>query len=269
MKSFGKFGTALTGLLVSFGCLAVDPPRWKLETEGAAKGDACHFGDKMASGTEYKLSTVVMHDGEPHCFYEGKNEDRYIKKFGWLQADRDSLREHFTSQQSIKQFIASYEWHTKNKETNARPLPVIDRSDSEISEETVRLVTVEGSDGREYLSLRVLSSASGQERKLASFHKHQTVCEQEEEKLYITMFAGCAWAMTSGQGKADHHDPQPNWSAIFSSKTSSFDDDRNWWTGDRLDFSNCDGGSNFSFMKVEVYASQLPERVRDFYRKRQ
>ena len=266
MKLFGKCGTALAGLMVSFGCLAVDPPCWKLETEGAAPGDVCWFSDKMASGVIYTMSSVAMKDGKVGCSHEGDREDRFIKKFGWLNADRESLRAHFSSQQSIKTFISSYKWCSESKETKARPLPVVNAS--EISEETVSLETVR-ENGTEYSSLGILSSGSGEIKELGRFYKSGSVAARGEEKLYITIYAGCAWAMAFGQGKAKHHDPKPNWDMLFASKAGSFDKERNWWTGDRLDYNNCEGGNNFGFIKVEVYASQLPEKAREFYRKRQ
>lgn len=270
MNLLAKNVAALTGLLVGFGCLAdsSSPPCWKLETEGAASGDVCWFSDDLASGTVYSLGEVLLRDGKIYCFYEGAREDRYLKQFGWLNGTWDSLRQsQFTSGQSVKALVKTYPWCSDNKETKARPLPKILEA-SEVSEETISLDTT-SDNSAEYLSFGLLSSVNGQTKRLGKFYKGVSASDGSEEMLDVTIFAGCGWAMAAGQQNADHNGPKPKWNFLFNAKASSFDKDRNWWTGDYIDWNNCDNAKNFAFMKVKMNASLLPEKVRDFYRGQQ
>lgn len=266
MNLFSKCGIALTGLLISFGCLAVDPPCWKLESEGAAPGDVCWFSDKQTSGAVYAMNKVIMKDGKLYCFHEGEEEDRFIKKFGWLNADWNSLRAHFSSQQSIKTFIGSYKWCSDNKETKARPLPAVNAS--EVSEKTVSLETVI-EEGVEYLSLGIMSSTNGQIEQLGKFFKE--VKAVSSNMLDIWAFYGCGWAVT-GEGGSSHHGRKNYWmNDCFSlaATSCSVDNEGNFQSGNRIAKNNCDGGKNAGFVKFAVPESVLPQEVREFYRKRQ
>lgn len=264
MKLFAKYGAALTGLLISFSCLAANPPCWKLETEGAAPGDVCWFSDDLPSGAVYFIGEVVLQEKKPRCFYEGVKEDRYIKQFGGFNATWPSLREGpFTSGQSVKTFVSSYPWCSESKEAKARPLPKVNAS--EISEETVSLDTVV-EDEAEYLSVGLLSSVNGKTKRLGKFYKGAAATGGSEEQLEIFVYAGCAWPHGAGD-----HNGRAGWAdECFSQKSCSVDMNGNW-VGSKsdLDYGNCDGNKNAGFIKIKVLAHELPEYLRKFYKQRQ
>ena len=269
MKLLSKCGITLTGLLVSLGCLAADPPpTWKLETEGAAPGDICWFTDKMMSD-QFVMATVVRKDGKIYCFHEGEGEDWHIKKFGWLNATWDSLRARFISQQSIKTFIGSYKWYSDNQETRSRPLPKVETSEI-APEETVHMEVIrDEATGNEYLSLGILSSGSGQIKRLGEFPKSVNIASGTMMDVWV--FAGCGWAMTGDSGSS--HQSRKDWwtNECFSAsaKACSFDNKGNWQSGNWVNKADCDGGKNSVFVKLSISEGVLSSDVIEFYKKRQ
>ena len=268
MNLIKKCGTAFSGLFVSLGCLATEPPCWKLELEGAAPGDVCWFSDQLASGTVYSMNKVIMKNGQIYCFHEGDDEDRFVKKFGWLNADWESLRAHFSAQQSIRTFIGSYKWCSDNNETKTRPLPKV--CVSEVSEETVHLETVIDKS-TEYLSLGILSGASGKIKSLGRFYKEclERTPEETGDLLSIVAYVGCGWAVV-GSERATHNPGRAGWTnECFSAHACSVDGSGYWKGGTHVDFGNCDGNKNAAFEKIKVSADQLPDNIRKFYEQRQ